>query len=208
MNQDPARQVLVTIQSPGVRTRSYLIDSTGQRVGIDPNYFLDRVPERTHVRWFPPQKQSVRSRITASLLVSIAVLIGIAGITQSLSVRVVLTGSMAPSINPGDAIVTITDAVREPAIGDVVVYTAKRFDGTSVAPFAHRIIGGDATNGWVLRGDANPAADIQKPTAQDISGVVVATIPQAGKFISPQLIMALLIAGFAMWLISDGLGSD
>jgi signal peptidase I len=43
--------------------------------------------------------------------------------------RIVLTGSMAPAINAGDIIITTPITRKEPQIGDVVAYQAKRFNG-------------------------------------------------------------------------------
>ena len=88
----------------------------------------------------------------------------------------------------------------------MAVYQGKRFDGSPVAPFAHRIIGGDAVSGWIMRGDANPATDVQRPTSVDILGVVIWTLPRIGYLLSPQLLLALALAIFAIWLIADGVG--
>ena len=117
--------------------------------------------------------------------------------------RVVLTESMSPSINAGDVVIAVPPDRKSPEIGDVVVYTGKKFDGTTVAPFAHRIIGGDSANGFVVKGDNNPEADVQKPKVADIEAVVLFTIPLLGKLLSPQVLILILVAVFGIWLIVD-----
>jgi signal peptidase I len=117
--------------------------------------------------------------------------------------RVVLTESMSPLINAGDVVIAVPPDRMSPEIGDVVVYTGKKFDGTTVAPFAHRIIGGDSANGFVVKGDNNPEADVQKPKVADIEAVVLFTIPLLGKLLSPQVLILILVAVFGIWLIVD-----
>jgi signal peptidase len=143
----------------------------------------------------------------AALIVLLAILttFGIAGVTGVVSLRVVLTGSMVPTINPGDLIITVNDNLITPHKGDVVVYTGRTFEGKAVAPFAHRIIGGDAETGWIVQGDANPLPDVQHPKAEDIESVVVGTIPLIGRFINVQFLILVVALGFGVWLIVDGL---
>jgi signal peptidase len=117
--------------------------------------------------------------------------------------RVVLTGSMAPAIKPGDVVVAVSPQRKAPKIGDVVVYTGRRFDGTKVADFSHRIIAGDGKSGFTVKGDHNSTPDVQKPTIKDISGVVLFTIPFVGRILNPQALLLLLILGFGIWLIVD-----
>jgi hypothetical protein len=64
-------------------------------------------------------------------------------------------------------------------------------------------VGGDEKSGWIAKGDANPTADVQRPTAEDIQGVVIATIPGIGKFLTPQFLILLTIIGLGMWLVFD-----
>jgi signal peptidase len=110
---------------------------------------------------------------------------------------------MVPAIKPGDIIFTTKPTYLSPKKGDVVVYTPRRLDGTPVADFAHRIIGGDATSGWIVKGDANPNPDDQRPKINDIVGVVIFTIPFIGKFLTPQMLSLVLLFAFAIWLILD-----
>ncbi len=85
----------------------------------------------------------------------------------------------------------------------MVIYTGKKFDGTPVASFTHRIIGGDQTSGFVVKGDKNESPDVQKPVLSEIEGVVLFTISNLGLFLTPQNLTLLLFTFFGLWLIFD-----
>jgi signal peptidase I len=121
--------------------------------------------------------------------------------------RIVLTGSMEPAISPGDIIITTPITRKEPKIGDVVAYEAKRFNGENVAVFSHRIISGDLQNGFVVKGDANKSPDNQKPKAPDILGVVIFVIPFLGNILTPKALFLLVPCIFGLWLIMDAMKS-
>ncbi len=122
--------------------------------------------------------------------------------------RIVLTGSMEPAINPGDIVLLAPTPRTQPELGDIAAYTARRFSGESVGIFTHRIIGGDPVNGWLMKGDNNPTPDVQKPKAEDISGVVFFVIPWIGKLMAPKMLMILIPVGVGVWLIIDTLKGD
>lgn len=128
--------------------------------------------------------------------------------TGLLKARIVLTGSMSPTINPGDIILLANPQQMQPHIGSIVAYTAKRFDGSPVGIFTHRIIGGDAASGFIVKGDANPTPDIQHPRISDISGVQFFTIPWLGKILTPKMLIILVPVLVGFWFISDALKSD
>lgn len=122
--------------------------------------------------------------------------------------RIVLTGSMEPTIKPGDIVLLAPTPRTQPQLGDIAAYTARRFSGESVGIFTHRIIGGDPVNGWVMKGDANPSPDVQKPKAADINGVVFFVVPWIGKLMTPKMLMILIPVGVGIWLIIDTLKGD
>jgi hypothetical protein len=95
-----------------------------------------------------------------------------------------------------------------PQIGDVVTYTGKRFDGTVVASFSHRIISGDTVSGFTVKGDNNVSPDVQKPKLGDIEGVLLFTIPFLGRLLNPQVLTLILISGFGLWLIVDAFRNE
>jgi signal peptidase I len=139
-----------------------------------------------------------------------AVLISFSVLSASgfMKARVVLTGSMEPVISPGDIVLLAPAPRTQPKLGDVAAYTARRFSGESVGIFTHRIIGGDPVNGWIMKGDANPSPDVQKPKAADMNGVVFFVIPWIGKLMAPKMLMILIPVGVGIWLIIDTLKGD
>jgi len=132
--------------------------------------------------------------ITSSLLIT----------TQIVQAKVVLTESMQPVINPGDLLVSVPPRFNSPQIGEVVIYTGKKFDGTVVASFAHRVIGGDVSSGYIVKGDANDLADVQRPIISEIEGVVLFNIPKIGLLLNPQTMSLLLVFLIGIWFVAKG----
>lgn len=122
--------------------------------------------------------------------------------------RVVLTGSMEPTINAGDIVILAPTPRTQPQLGDVAAYTARRFSGEVVGVFTHRIVGGDPVNGFIMKGDANPTPDVQRPKAEDVSGVVFFVIPYVGKLLTLKMLMILIPVSVGIWLIIDTLKGD
>ena len=124
--------------------------------------------------------------------------------THVVQAKIVLTESMQPVINPGDLLVSVPPRFNSPQIGEVVIYTGKKFDGTVVASFAHRVIGGDASSGYIVKGDANDLADVQRPIIAEIEGVVLFTIPKVGLLLNPQTMSLLLVLLIGIWFVAKG----
>ena len=142
-------------------------------------------------------------RIATWSLLSILSISTILLVTNVVQARVVLTDSMSPAIKPGDVVISVGANLKSPKVGDVVTYVGKKFDGTPVAPFTHRVIGGDLTSGLVVKGDNNENADVQRPALNDLQGVVLFTIPIVGLLLTPQNLTLILFAFFGLWLIFD-----
>lgn len=142
-------------------------------------------------------------RIATWSLLSILSISTILLVTNVAQARVVLTDSMSPAIEPGDVVISVGANLKSPKVGDVVTYIGKKFDGTPVAPFTHRVIGGDLTSGLVVKGDNNESADVQRPVLNDLQGVVLFTIPIVGLLLTPQNLTLILFAFFGLWLIFD-----
>jgi len=195
-------RLLLTVSSPA-GAKSLLLTSRGI-YDVNPGQYVQAPKERVVKRVHPVIRAVKILGTTIGWVATAAVVLFTAlAVTHVISPRVVLTGSMVPTINPGDLEITVSASHRTPHIGDIVVYTGRRFDGTKVADFSHRIISGDAVNGFVVKGDANPSPDTQHPTLKDIQGVVVYVIPFVGNLLNPQIFLLLLLAGFGGWLIVD-----
>jgi signal peptidase len=131
---------------------------------------------------------------TSSLLVT----------TNVVQAKIVLTESMQPVINPGDLLVSISPRFNSPQVGEVVIYTGKKFDGTVVASFAHRVIGGDESTGYIVKGDANEQADVQRPILSEIEGVVLFSIPKVGLLLNPKAMTLFLVFLLGIWFVANG----
>ena len=171
--------------------------------------FVQAPPERIAT---PAQARNRRINTVIQVIgyVLSAILISFSVLSASgfVKARIVLTGSMAPTINPGDVVLLAPTPRTQPYIGDIVAYTARRFSGEIVGTFTHRIIGGNPVDGFLVKGDANPSPDVQQPKAEDISGVVFFVIPLIGKLLTPKALMILIPVGVGIWLIIDTLRSD
>jgi len=139
------------------------------------------------------------------VLSAILITFSLLSMTGYVKARVVLTDSMAPTIRAGDIVLLDPTTHSVPKIGDVAAYTGRRFDGSEVGVFTHRIIGGDAVNGFIMKGDNNPTPDVQRPKVADVSGIVVFKLPLIGKVLNPKMLFILVPVVFGIWLITDAL---
>ena len=196
--------ILVTVRSVSGEKSAYISNQGVQEIMA--GQLVDAAPE---VQSEPsrPKYVGIKKAMSLSGYVSAILLMVFAGLsfTGNVKARIVLTGSMAPAINVGDVILTLPIARKAPQIDDVIAYQAKRFNGENVAVFSHRIIDGDIENGFIVKGDANKSPDPQKPTAEDILGVVFFVIPFIGNLLTPKALFLLLPCAFGLWLIMDAM---
>lgn len=206
-SNDPEAKLLLTISNAsGEHTALITPTDIAQSKA---KMFVQAPPERITTKAQQKQEKFQRTitfigYVLSAILLSFSAL----SITGYVKARVVLTGSMAPTIKAGDMVILIPTKHREPRINDVVAYTGKRFDGSSVGTFTHRILSGDATNGFLVKGDANLDPDVQRPKLADISGIVVFTIPFIGQFLTPKALLIVVPLIFGLWLVIDALRKD
>lgn len=132
------------------------------------------------------------------LVAGLAVLAaGIGFRMADLHVRTVVSGSMRPTVSPGDLAVTQGVPTGSLRVGDVIVFTPP----TEAQPVLHRIVSrqGDVVT---TKGDANGVADPWRLTLQGSTGYRLAfVVPYLGwltelrsaAFIAAGLIVALLV---------------
>lgn len=206
-SQFPDSKVLLTV-SNAHGEKTVLITPT-DIAPTKAKMFVQAPPERVAT---PAQKRVSRAgsimRGLGYLLSGILIAFSVLSASGFIKARIVLTGSMEPTINVGDIVILRPTAHLQPHVGDVVAYTGRRFSGEEVGIFTHRIIGGDPVNGFLMKGDANPNPDVQQPTLDDISGTVVFVVPLIGKFMTPKMLMILIPIAVGIWLIIDTLKSD
>jgi len=205
--RDPDSKILLTISNANGE-HTALITPT-EIAHSKAKMFVQAPPERIITK-SQRQQQKVAKFTTFMGYVLSAILLSFSAlsITGYLKARVVLTGSMAPAIKSGDVVILVPTAHVTPKVGDVVAYTGRRFDGSSVGTFTHRILDGDGQNGFLVKGDANPSPDVQKPTLADISGVVFFTLPFIGHFLTPKALLIFVPLIFGLWLVIDALRKD
>lgn len=104
--------------------------------------------------------------------------------------------SMEPTYYTGDLVASRCGPVE---IGDVIVYNPPGIEGARVI---HRIVGGDAEQGWLIQGDNNDFMDPWRPTQENILGSSVLHLPNVGTFaailLSPLTWVSLLVVALAV----------
>jgi signal peptidase len=130
----------------------------------------------------------------------VAVAVGILVFVANLHFQTVTSGSMRPTISPGDVAVTEAVPVSSLKVGDVIVFVPP---ASSTEPVMHRIV--SLVNGVITtRGDAN---NVDDPWQVTLSGTtayrMVAVVPFLGwltQLQRPALIVAGLLVGLAILL--------
>lgn len=206
-SNDSESKVLLTISNHNGE-RTVLITPT-EVVESNSKLFVQAPPERIVTpKQLRQKKFQTIIRNMGYVLSAILLTFSALSVTGFVKARIVLTGSMEPTIKPGDVVILANPQNVEPKIGDVVAYTARRFSGESVGTFTHRIIGGDYDNGFTVQGDNNPNPDVQKPGRNDISGVVFLIIPFIGRLLTPKALIILIPCIVGLWLVIDTLRNE
>jgi signal peptidase len=124
---------------------------------------------------------------------------------QPVLVSYVTSGSMAPTLDPGDGFVAIPAAVADPVEeGDVVTFRAEEVQGGGLT--THRVV--EVTDrGYVTKGDANPFTDQDggEPPVKEAQVVAVAWQPGGSTLAIPHLGTVVegsrdTLAGVQRWL--------
>lgn len=122
---------------------------------------------------------SVLLTVAAVVLVGAFVVQAVPGLVGADASYVVLSGSMEPTISPGDAVIVQSVAPADIESGDVITYERS---GEST-PVTHRVVEVlEREDGLAFRtaGDANDAPDPQPVPAESVTGEVWFAIPYIG----------------------------
>ncbi|KAB1187475.1 MULTISPECIES: signal peptidase I [Haloferax] len=99
----------------------------------------------------------VEYAVIAVLLLAVVALLFGQALGQPILLGYVETGSMEPTMEPGDGFVAIPSVLTDaPEAGDVVVFQAEELHGGGLT--THRVVR-HTSEGYVTRGDANPFTD-------------------------------------------------
>jgi signal peptidase len=153
---------------------------------------------------------SRRSRLFTGLLVAAGVAVLAAGIgfrAADFHVQTVLSGSMRPTVSPGDLAITQGVPMSSLRAGDVIVFTPP----TETQSVLHRIASREG-NVITTKGDANSVADPWHATLTGATGYrLVLVVPYLGwlsELRSAALVAAgLIVALFILLEIRKGVGA-
>ena len=109
----------------------------------------------------------------AAILAIFSLIVGVY-LGQPVLLSFVETGSMQPTLDPGDGFIAIPAPVAgEPETGDVVTFDAQEIEGGGLT--THRIVD-ETERGYITQGDNNPFTDQDggEPTVQDADIVATA----------------------------------
>ena len=112
---------------------------------------------------------------------------------------VIVSGeSMEPTYFDGDLVIA---RKMEPSIGDVIIYAPEGLGGSQIV---HRIIGGNAEDGWELQGDNNDFVDPFTPKGDEVKGVVLVHYSNFGRvtvlLLNPMVWAFVLLAAIVLLL--------
>jgi signal peptidase I len=110
--------------------------------------------------------------------------------------------SMEPSVHEGSLVLTL----RRPEylVGDVIAYRIPAGEPAAGLLVIHRIVGGSADEGFVVRGDNTGGSDIWRPTPDDILGRAQFVLPGAMPvllFARSPIVAASVAAALAVYLV-------
>lgn len=110
--------------------------------------------------------------------------------------------SMQPTLSAGSLVIAFRQ--DEYQVGDVVVYQVPAGSPAAGHLVIHRIVGGSAESGYVLRGDNASGSDIWRPAPPDIIGrpeIVVPGVMPALLFARSPIVAASAAAALAVYLL-------
>ena len=112
--------------------------------------------------------------------------------------------SMEPTLSSLDFVVARRTSTYE--VGDIVVFPVPETDGRLFV--IHRLVGGNARDGFVMQGDNRSTPDIWKPTPDDIAGKLWFSIPAGGRALlvlrSPAIVALFAGLGAFLWIYLGG----
>jgi signal peptidase len=114
--------------------------------------------------------------------------------------------SMLPRYKTGDLV--LVERQSHYRVGEVIAYRVPKGDPMAGSQVIHRIVGGDGTRGFVVKGDNRTAPDVWHPRDGDVVGAKLLRVPHAIlllQFLRSPLLLGLLASFvvFAM-LLSGG----
>jgi signal peptidase len=105
--------------------------------------------------------------------------------------------SMLPRYHTGDLV--LVERQSSYHVGELIAYRVPKGDPMAGAQVIHRIVGGNAKQGFIVQGDNRTAPDVWHPKPGDIVGAKALRVPNAVlvlQFLRSPIFLALLAACF------------
>jgi signal peptidase I len=114
--------------------------------------------------------------------------------------------SMLPRLHTGDLVLVEHQSGYH--VGEVVAYRIPKNEIGGGHVVIHRIIGGNGSTGWTMKGDNRTAPDLWYPTNHDVIGAKELRIPDAWfvlrVFHMPVLLALFAASGIFFWIAFSG----
>lgn len=95
---------------------------------------------------------------------------------------VIVSGeSMEPRLHDGDLVVAVRQSSYR--VGDVVTYRVPEGEVGAGAQVIHRVIGGSAATGYIVKGDNRRGQDVWRPKPKDVVGKMRFDVPRVGRVV-------------------------
>jgi signal peptidase len=163
----------------------------------------------------PLREWPARAKLLAAITAELAVLAALLWfcLPQSLGGRagwVLVSGtSMLPHLHTGDLVLVERQAGYH--VGEVVAYRVPQGQPGAGHVVIHRIVGGNGTTGWTMKGDNRTGPDIWHPKSSDVVGAKLLRIPNAWlvlRFLRTPLLLGLLAGSLALLLVATSGGNE
>jgi signal peptidase len=155
-------------------------------------------PNAEH-RGHPVARLLSTALLLASAMLLVAVLVGAA---NGLRIRVEQTGSMAPTLKPGDLVIVRQTPIDQVRVGDVIGVRTNL--GQVIVHRVKRLSGQSGSIAVTTRGDANPTSEQWTIRRTDRVALVQGKVPAVGSFVDavrgPYTAFVVLIAGLLLAL--------
>jgi signal peptidase I len=138
-----------------------------------------------------------------TLLAAIALAPLVLNLLGIISIRVVLSDSMSPTINKNDVVITANWI--KPMPSDIAIYHQRNIDGDYVQDVVHRVVTINADGMYQFKGDNNKSQDPLLVESKDVSGTVVSQLPAIGKLFNWMGLLVVLSIATGLWLVIYGI---
>ena len=160
--------------------------------------------------WTATQRQLISWTLIAVLVLGWWMFLRPSSMGGPLTIITVTGESMEPGMHTGDVAVMFERDSYD--LGDVVAFRANAAPGQDRGAYViHRVAGGSAADGYVMRGDNNDWDDPWTPTADEVAGEMLFMVPQAGtamRWISQPFHLAAAMAAVMAGMVAAGSDRD